>query len=207
MGIKAALVNGYLLGSVVEFSQLNEDTVSGLRMDECFLPIGLRIVEAEDAESEVRCAVGGGPDIRDLERQVVKAFTPPCEEDVDEVCLICRIDCRYQLELAAWQEILGPVKVAAVVESGLIEGASHQGHQRTRCIDVFNRDGDVIETFDQIAERRCEVDLFGCQGVAIRRSYHWSTSDSDTVSIRYKAARIMKPAKNWNDRPVHSLVN
>lgn len=169
--------------------------MGGCRVDEGFLPIVLGVVESNNGEPELVGPRNGFVNIWHLECQVMHSLPVLVEVPVEKVVFV--IDKRADhLEAALPGEIeLDPSKVSFVAEAATDMGSTEKINECLGDVDVVDRDRDMVEPLDDVPKalmHRLDVG----HGVAILRSYHCKSRDSETVRVRYMAARIMNPAKN-----------
>ncbi len=169
--------------------------MGGCRVDECFLPIVLGVVESNNSEPELVGPRNGFVNIRHLECEVVHSLAVLVEVPVEKVVLV--LDKRADhLEPALPGEIeLDPSKVSFVAEAAADVGPTEKIDECLGDVDVVHRDRDVVEPLDDAPKALMHRVDVG-HGVAILRSYHCNSKDNETVRVRYMAARIMNPAKN-----------
>jgi len=173
-------------------------------VNERFLPFRIAVIETNNREPKLFGLCHGFFYVGHLEREVVHSFAVFVEVLVEEVVLVLD-KWTDHLEATLLGEIeLDPSKVTCMAEATTDVGSTKEINECLGDIDVVNRDRYVVEPLDDALKALMHRFDVG-HGVAILRSYHWSNMDRLTVSVKYIAARIMKPAKNWKLEPVHNF--
>ena len=130
------------------------------RVDECFLPPLLAVIESKDREAEFPRPGNGCSYVSDLESEMVQSLSVLLEIPVEEVFLIVNGGADHFKSALAREVELDPFEVFVMAEAATDVRPTEEIYERLGNLYVVNSDRNMIEAFDDVMKRFvCRFDI------------------------------------------------